>query len=78
MTQTRTTEVSEDRFNRVDRYEALMDVVRNRMTNRAFDPSYEVPRKHYEMILEADRIRIAPRDGALTFWERWWVSPDGK
>ncbi|HEV8617557.1 MAG TPA: nitroreductase family protein [Methylomirabilota bacterium] len=36
------------------RYEALMDVVRNRMTNRAFAPC-EVPRAHVEMILEAAR-----------------------
>lgn len=37
------------------RYEALMDVVRNRMTVRAFDRSRPVPREHYEMILEAAR-----------------------
>lgn len=37
------------------RYDALMEVVRNRMTVRAFDPSHEVPREHYEMILEAAR-----------------------
>lgn len=37
------------------RYDALMDVVRGRMTVRAFDASYEVPREHYEMILEAAR-----------------------
>lgn len=29
-----------------DRYEALMDVVRNRMTNRAFAP-VAVPREHF-------------------------------
>lgn len=39
---------------RADRYEALMDVVRQRMTNRAFAP-HEVPREHYEQILEAAR-----------------------
>jgi nitroreductase len=32
-----------------------MDVVRNRMTNREFDASYEVPRDHYEWIIEAAR-----------------------
>ena len=32
-----------------------MDVVRNRLTNRAFDAEYEVPRAHYELILEAAR-----------------------
>ncbi|MGH7184994.1 MAG: nitroreductase family protein, partial [Pseudomonadota bacterium] len=37
------------------RYEALMEVVRNRMTVRAFDSGYSVPREHYEMILEAAR-----------------------
>jgi len=41
-------------FNNVARYEALMDVARNRMTNRAFAP-WEVPREHFEMILEAAR-----------------------
>jgi nitroreductase len=37
------------------RYDALMDVVRSRMTVRAFDPSSAVPREDYEMILEAAR-----------------------
>jgi len=32
-----------------------MEVVRNRMTVRAFDPARTVPREHYEMILEAAR-----------------------
>jgi nitroreductase len=41
-------------FNNVARYEALMEVIRSRMTNRAFAP-YEVPRQHVEMILEAAR-----------------------
>lgn len=36
-------------------YEALMDVVRNRMTVRAFDASYDMPRAHYELVLEAAR-----------------------
>lgn len=35
-------------------YEALMAVVRARMTNRAFAP-HEVPREHFELILEAAR-----------------------
>jgi len=35
-------------------YRALMEVVRNRMTNRAFAPC-EIPREHFEMILEAAR-----------------------
>ena len=37
------------------RYEALMDVVRNRMTTRQFDPARAVPRAHYALILEAAR-----------------------
>ena len=37
------------------RYDALMQVIRSRMTVRAFDPSCSVPREHYEMILEAAR-----------------------
>jgi nitroreductase len=41
-------------FDDVSRYDALMDVVRRRMTNRAFAP-FEVPRRHFEMILEAAR-----------------------
>lgn len=36
------------------RYAALMDVVRGRMTNRAF-AAHAVPREHFEMILEAAR-----------------------
>jgi 5,6-dimethylbenzimidazole synthase len=40
--------------NDVARYDALMDVVRHRMTNRAFAP-HDVPREHFEMILEAAR-----------------------
>jgi nitroreductase len=37
------------------KYDALMDVVRNRLTTRAFDVSYTMPPEHYEMILEAAR-----------------------
>ena len=37
-----------------ERYEALMDVVRARMTNRAFAP-FDVPREHFALILEAAR-----------------------
>jgi nitroreductase len=38
-----------------ERYDPLMKVVTNRVTVRAFDPDFEVPREHYEMILEAAR-----------------------
>ena len=37
------------------RYDALMDVIRGRMTVRAFDPNYVVPDEHYDLILEAAR-----------------------
>ncbi|MBI1894475.1 MAG: nitroreductase family protein, partial [Candidatus Rokubacteria bacterium] len=43
-----------DEFNNLVRYQALMEIVQNRMTNRAFAP-YEVPKEHFEMILEAAR-----------------------
>ena len=36
-------------------YDQFMEVARNRITTRQFDPKYEVPRTHYEMILEAAR-----------------------
>lgn len=39
----------------LDRYNAMMDVVRNRMTTRQFDPLQPVPRQHVEMVLEAAR-----------------------
>lgn len=41
-------------FNNVERYESFMQVVRSRMTNRAF-AAYDVPREHFEMIIEAAR-----------------------
>ena len=37
------------------KYDVLMEVVRNRLTTRAFDASYVMPREHYEMILDAAR-----------------------
>ncbi len=37
------------------RYEALMQVIRNRVTVRKFDPDYVVPDRHYDLILEAAR-----------------------
>jgi len=36
-------------------YESFMATARNRITVRQFTPDYEVPRQHYEMILEAAR-----------------------
>lgn len=37
------------------KYDALMEVIRSRITTRAFVPDYVVPHEHYEMILEAAR-----------------------
>lgn len=44
-----------DAFTDRSRYDALMDVFTRRMTTRAFDRGYVVPREHYDMILEAAR-----------------------
>ncbi len=44
-----------EQFNNVARYDAFMDVVRSRMTNREFVADYTVPKHHFEMILEAAR-----------------------
>lgn len=37
------------------RYEQLMEVVRNRLTSRQFNPKVVIPREHFEMVLEAAR-----------------------
>jgi len=52
------------------RYEALMDVVRNRLTTRAFRPDVPVPREHIEMVLEllATRRRAPTRSPGITSW----------
>src|SRR6056297_3507427 len=58
------------------RYDALMEVIRNRATVRKFDEDYVVPDSHHEMILEAARHGpsganaqpwqfIVVRDGAM-------------
>jgi 5,6-dimethylbenzimidazole synthase len=46
---------AEQQYEQRARYDALMQVVRGRMTTRQFDPGHVVPREHYEMILEAAR-----------------------
>jgi len=53
MTQT----VTKPKYDFSDRtkYDALMEVVRYRVTTRAFDASYVMPHEHYEMILDAAR-----------------------
>src|SRR5213596_2598598 len=37
------------------RCQALLEVMRNRLTTRQFDPACVVPREHYDLILEAAR-----------------------
>ncbi len=64
----------DSRFNQVDRYTALMDVVRNRRTVRAFAP-YEVPPAHYELILEA--ARHAPSGANAQPWHYIVVTDPG-
>ena len=38
-----------------DRYDALMNIIRNRVTIRKFDASFQVPDEHYDLILESAR-----------------------
>lgn len=38
-----------------ERYDAFMDVVRSRITTRAFQPDCVVPREHFELIVDAAR-----------------------
>jgi len=61
-------------FNQLVRYAAFMDIVRNRMTNRAFAP-YNVPREHFEMILEA--ARHAPSGANAQPWHYIVVTDPG-
>lgn len=57
------------------RYDALMDVARNRMTVRAFDSAFAVPRQHYELILEA--ARHAPSGANAQPWHYVIVTMPG-
>ncbi|MCH8301552.1 MAG: nitroreductase family protein, partial [Proteobacteria bacterium] len=52
-----TTAISEMRPNIGSRqlYDHFIDIARNRITTRQFDPEYEMPKEHYEMVLEAAR-----------------------
>jgi len=36
-------------------YDHFMEIASNRMTTRQFDPEYDMPKEHYEMVLEAAR-----------------------
>jgi 5,6-dimethylbenzimidazole synthase len=57
------------------RYQALMDVVRNRFTTRAFRPDVTVPREHIEMVLEA--ARHAPSGANAQPWHFIAVTDEG-
>ena len=57
------------------KYDALMDVIRNRIRTRAFDPAYVVPREHYDMILEA--ARHAPSGANAQPWHFIVVTDQG-
>ncbi|AXS40130.1 nitroreductase family protein [Breoghania sp. L-A4] len=50
-----------------ERYDALMQVIRNRVTSRAFDPACTVPDEHFEMILDA--ARHAPSGANAQPWQ---------
>jgi 5,6-dimethylbenzimidazole synthase len=61
-------------FNNVERYNHFMEVVRSRRTNRAFAP-YDIPREHFEMILEA--ARHAPSGANSQPWHYIVVTDPG-
>jgi nitroreductase len=48
------------------RYDALMDVLRDRVTSREFDNSYNMPRAHIEMVLQA--ATLAPSGANAQPW----------
>jgi 5,6-dimethylbenzimidazole synthase len=58
-----------------ERYDALMDVVRNRITTRAFEPEFVVPREHFELIVDA--ARHAPSGANAQPWH-FIVVEDGE
>lgn len=49
------------------RYDALMQVIRNRATVRKFDPDFVVPDAHYDLIIEA--ARHAPSGANAQPWQ---------
>jgi nitroreductase len=57
------------------KYDVLMEVARNRLTSRAFDASFVVPREHYEMILEA--ARHAPSGANAQPWHFIVITDQG-
>ncbi|HJO71400.1 MAG TPA: nitroreductase family protein [Rhodospirillales bacterium] len=58
-------------------YDALIEICRDRRTSREFDPDIEVPREHFDMILEA--ARHAPSGANTQPWHYVVVSePEAK
>jgi len=57
------------------RYEQLMEVVRNRLTSRQFNPKVVIPREHFEMVLEA--ARHAPSGANAQPWHYIVVTDPG-
>lgn len=50
-----------------ERYDAMMKVIRNRVTVRKFDSNYTVPAEHFDLILEA--ARHAPSGANAQPWQ---------
>ncbi len=48
-------DVAPPRLGDRERYDAFMEVTRGRITTRAFQPDYVVPREHFELIVDAAR-----------------------
>jgi len=57
------------------RYQEFIDIVRNRVTTRAFRPGQSIPREHYELILEA--ARHAPSGANAQPWHYLIVTDKG-
>src|SRR5258708_1112635 len=57
------------------RCQALLEVMRNRLTTRQFDPGGVVPREHYDLILEA--ARHAPSGANAQPWHYIIVTDPG-
>jgi 5,6-dimethylbenzimidazole synthase len=58
--------ITPQRAETTHRYDALMQVLRDRTTTREFDPSYSVPQAHYDMVLEA--AALAPSGANAQPW----------
>ncbi|MFQ6004217.1 MAG: nitroreductase family protein [Woeseia sp.] len=58
-------------------YDQFMEIARNRITTRQFDPGYEMPAEHFELVLEA--ARHAPSGANSQPWHYIVIrDPDAK